>query len=136
MTKKSNHILGELFPILKKSVSPDSYVQNVGNYYKEILPDSSFVIVTPEFSWNILKTVFFHGDCNSLLTQLKSIIKSSDPLTVLEKKNVFSLNNDQNQPDYLFYFGPDTLQIPDQIKDEFEIYNTYYRVISNCFNQG
>jgi len=136
MTIKSNHISLELFPILKKSVSPGSYVQNVGNYYKEILIDSSFIIVTPELGRNFLKTVFFHGDCDNLLTQLKSIIKSLDLAAVFEKENIFSLNNDQNQPDYLFYFGPDTIQIHGQIKDEFEIYNTYYRVISNCFNQG
>jgi hypothetical protein len=136
MTIKSNHSSWELFSILKISVSPDSFVQNIGNHYKEILTGTAFIIVKPEYGRNFLKTVFYHGKYDNLLSQLKSILKSSDPHTDFEKENIFSLKNDQNRPDFLFYFGQDILKTHDQIKDEFDICNAYYRVISNCFYQG
>ena len=136
MTLKSNHNYLELFSIVRESVSPDSYVQNIGNYYKEILTDASFIVVCAKVSQNLSKTVFYHGDCDNLHTNLKSMIKSSSPSLALEKEKIFSLNNDQHQPDYLFYFSPDIIQIQDQIKAEFEIYNIYYQLISNCFDQG
>ena len=132
MTEKNICYSSELFAILSNSESPDSLVNNIAKYYKGILPENSFIVVSPGFGIDPFKIILVSGDEKKITKLFTAEINILTQISDLENHSIYALINRMNRPDYLFYFGPGIEQIHSNIKNEFYLFNSFFYGLSAC----
>lgn len=132
MTEKNICYSYELLAILNNSESPDGLVNNIAKYYKGILPENSYIVVSPSVEIDPFQIIHVYGDEKKILNLFTAEIKTLTQISDLENHSIYALINHLNSPDYLFYFGPGIEQIHTNIKNEFYLFSSFYYGFSAC----
>ena len=132
MTEKNICYSSELLAILNNSESPDGLVNNIAKYYKGILSENSFIIVSPGVGIDPFQIFLIYGDEKKILNLFTAEIKTLTQISDLENRSIYAINNHKNKPDYLFYFGPGIEQIHTNFKNEVYLFSSFYNGLSAC----